>query len=124
MSTNPPASDHHIVRPELDWKPTGHELAIMLILSLTSFVVSLDATVIVTSIGVSGLYARTCAANSKQDRNKSLRWNSHGRILDRHELPAHLCSVHAVHLQSQRYLRTWTDADMLAAPLHPWYNSV
>lgn len=34
------------------WKPTGHELAIMLTLAIISLMVSLDATIIITSLSV------------------------------------------------------------------------
>lgn len=34
------------------WKPSGHELAIMLTLAIISLMVSLDATIIITSLSV------------------------------------------------------------------------
>ena len=34
------------------WKPTGHELMVMLTLSVVSLMVSLDATIIITSLSV------------------------------------------------------------------------
>ncbi len=37
----------------LDWKPTNHQLLIMIILSIISFMVALDACIVVTSISVS-----------------------------------------------------------------------
>ena len=37
----------------LDWKPTTHQLLIMVTLSIVSFMVSLDACIIVTSLSVS-----------------------------------------------------------------------
>jgi hypothetical protein len=40
------------VAPEPEWKPTVHELAIMLTLSTTSLMISLDASIVVTTIGV------------------------------------------------------------------------
>ena len=36
----------------LEWKPSTHELLIMLTLSIVSFMVALDACIVVTSIGV------------------------------------------------------------------------
>lgn len=41
------------LRQAADWKPNPHQLMIMLVLSVISFMVSLDATIIVTSLDVS-----------------------------------------------------------------------
>lgn len=38
---------------DLDWKPNTQQLMIMVVLSVCSFMVSLDATIIVTSLSVS-----------------------------------------------------------------------
>jgi hypothetical protein len=35
-----------------DWKPSRHELLIIITLALVSLMISLDATIVVTSIGV------------------------------------------------------------------------
>lgn len=40
---------------DLDWKPNTQQLMIMVVLSVISFMVSLDATIIVTSLSVSPL---------------------------------------------------------------------
>lgn len=40
-------------KSDLDWKPNTQQLMIMLVLSVISFMVSLDATIIVTSLSVS-----------------------------------------------------------------------
>lgn len=37
---------------ELDWKPNTQQLMVMVVLSVISFMVSLDATIIVTSLSV------------------------------------------------------------------------
>lgn len=37
-----------------EWKPTGHELLIIITLAVVSLLVALDASIIVTSLGVSG----------------------------------------------------------------------
>lgn len=52
----------------LDWKPTTHQLLIMVTLSIISFMVSLDACIIVTSLSVSlprecYAYLGTCLTN-------------------------------------------------------------
>lgn len=39
-------------QPE-DWKPSGHELLIIITLAIISLLVALDASIIVTSLGVS-----------------------------------------------------------------------
>jgi hypothetical protein len=54
-SKSPPAimKDEEVaVVTEPEWKPTAHELAIMLTLSTTSLMISLDATIVVTTIEV------------------------------------------------------------------------
>lgn len=40
------------LRQETEWKPTTHQLMIMVALSVISFMVSLDACIIVTSLSV------------------------------------------------------------------------
>lgn len=40
------------LRQETEWKPTTHQLMIMIALSVISFMVSLDACIIVTSLSV------------------------------------------------------------------------
>lgn len=37
---------------EAEWKPTGHELLIIITLGIVSLLVALDASIIVTSLGV------------------------------------------------------------------------
>lgn len=37
---------------DLDWKPNTQQIMVMVVLSLISFMVSLDATIIVTSLSV------------------------------------------------------------------------
>jgi hypothetical protein len=39
---------------QVEWKPTGHELLIIITLAIVSLLVALDASIIVTSLGVSG----------------------------------------------------------------------
>lgn len=51
-SIQPQAGD-----PDLDWKPNTQQKLVMLILSIISFMVSLDATIIVTSLNVRQLPA-------------------------------------------------------------------
>lgn len=41
------------LREAVDWKPDRHALSIMIVLSVISFMVSLDACIIVTSLSVS-----------------------------------------------------------------------
>jgi hypothetical protein len=41
-----------------DWKPSIHELAIMITLSITSLMIALDATIVTTTIGVSLFQAK------------------------------------------------------------------
>lgn len=48
------------LREAIDWKPDGHALSIMIVLSVISFMVSLDACIIVTSLSVSLLVITTC----------------------------------------------------------------
>lgn len=43
------------LRKKVEWKPTTQELLIMIVLSVISFMVSLDATIIVTSLSVRAL---------------------------------------------------------------------
>lgn len=51
---NPAHSDAESSTPKhTDWSPNTHELMIMMVLSLVSLMVSLDACIIVTSIAVS-----------------------------------------------------------------------
>lgn len=40
------------LRPKVEWQPTTQELMIMIVLSVISFMVALDATIIVTSLSV------------------------------------------------------------------------
>lgn len=40
------------LRHETEWKPTTHQIMIMIVLSVISFMVSLDACIIVTSLSV------------------------------------------------------------------------
>ena len=42
----------------LDWKPSTHQLLIMITLSVVSFMVALDACIIVTSLSVSRLLSQ------------------------------------------------------------------
>ncbi|KAF3761690.1 MFS general substrate transporter [Cryphonectria parasitica EP155] len=46
----PALADDEALSPTLGWKPSGHELMIMIVLSVISCMVSLDATIIVTSL--------------------------------------------------------------------------
>lgn len=41
------------LRDKAEWKPSTHEVMVMIVLSVISFMVSLDATIIVTSLTVS-----------------------------------------------------------------------
>lgn len=41
------------LREAVDWKPDRHALSIMIVLSIISFMVSLDACIIITSLSVS-----------------------------------------------------------------------
>lgn len=43
------------LQEKVEWKPTTQQLLIMVVLSVISFMVSLDATIIVTSLNVSAL---------------------------------------------------------------------
>lgn len=47
------------LREAVDWKPDRHALSIMVVLSVISFMVSLDACIIVTSLSVSLLLTLT-----------------------------------------------------------------
>lgn len=49
------------LREAVDWKPDRHALSIMIVLSVISFMVALDACVIVTSLSVSFLCSCYCS---------------------------------------------------------------
>jgi hypothetical protein len=49
-------TDETLVSGLQPWKPSTHELFIMLSLSLISFMIALDATIVVTSINVQDQY--------------------------------------------------------------------
>lgn len=51
--SQPEMVDESIKQAEdLDWKPNTQQIMVMVVLSLISFMVSLDATIIVTSLSV------------------------------------------------------------------------
>ena len=50
-----PADEEKAMSKETEWKPSAHELAIMLSLSVTSLMTALDATIVTTTVGVSPL---------------------------------------------------------------------
>ena len=53
----PGTSDGEAQRPpEQEWQPTGHEKAIIYTLAMTSFIVALDAPLVIPPLSVSSLF--------------------------------------------------------------------
>lgn len=59
VSSNSPVLQGLTSGHVLDWKPSTHQLLIMVTLSVVSFMVALDACIIVTSLSVHGIIPKT-----------------------------------------------------------------
>jgi hypothetical protein len=107
------------------WAPNRTEKAIMGTLSVISFMVSLDATIIVTPLSV------CCHENSKSRDidiiadDRIISWRQlDTRVLDWNFLPAGGRSYHAIHGCSFRCTWTTTGPDCFPRQLHCWISAL
>lgn len=90
-----------------EWKLTKHEFMIMITLSIASLMVSIDATIIITSLSVTSSWIGHLKLHwliSIPDDGSGLRCEHDRRLLDWYLLSSQLCSNHAFHCIYQRHL--------------------
>lgn len=102
-----------------EWKPTRNEWLIMISLAFISFVVSLDATILVTVLPVSASLSPAWITSDIPTGDCSQAQRHVGRgFLGRNIIPPHFCHLAAYHRVLQPGIRSSTASPSVVALLH------